>query len=419
MSNNKNELLELKNSKEWLEFENYYMGYSIFNQFDFFRFEDMHTNILKSLFIEENAYGLGTYPLRKLIELLRFKDSSKVNIESDEFSIIVKNVETQKVIKKNRLDLKIDFKVDDKDYSIILENKVFSDEHDDQCRKYYEYFMEDKPNDKTNYIFVYLSLEKKPNFDYKKEYICINYQELVTYVIEPSSYKSTNMNPRIISLDTYLSSFSKLYEYLDASYDFPITRLGRELTINLYNSSELLRTFTKNKFYENNKTILDIYYYNILKIINDDDERLENDREKINKLRKEINSKLLNVNCTFKGEKVTYKKCYLLIVKYLFDLKIIKDEKDLDKLNKCVLYKSYVVATSDYDNLSHKDYYYLSDEVINGLMLNDKKLYYYVGPFGQEELRYFIEEINKQFNNVLEGIVEINKQNDGGKNENR
>ena len=35
----------IKQSKEWIEFNNYYMSYNIFDQLDFFRLEDIHTNI--------------------------------------------------------------------------------------------------------------------------------------------------------------------------------------------------------------------------------------------------------------------------------------------------------------------------------------------------------------------------------------
>ena len=128
MQDNYCKLIELKNSREWIEFENYYMNYNIFNQFDFIRFEDIHTNILKSLFIQENVYGLYTYPLKNLIELLIIKDSHNAKIEIEDlykYKIENVNVKTQVAIdRKNRLDLLIEFKINNKKYSIILENKI-------------------------------------------------------------------------------------------------------------------------------------------------------------------------------------------------------------------------------------------------------------------------------------------------------
>ena len=52
----------IKQSKEWIGFNNYYMSYNIFDQLDFFRLEDAHTNILKSIFIKDNPYNLNSYP---------------------------------------------------------------------------------------------------------------------------------------------------------------------------------------------------------------------------------------------------------------------------------------------------------------------------------------------------------------------
>ena|GEM_PF-6731218 len=123
MQDNYCKLIELKNSREWIEFENYYMNYNIFNQFDFIRFEDIHTNILKSLFIQENVYGLYTYPLKNLIELLIIKDSHNIKIEIEDlykYKIENVNVKTQVAIdRKNRLDLLIEFKINNKKYSIM------------------------------------------------------------------------------------------------------------------------------------------------------------------------------------------------------------------------------------------------------------------------------------------------------------
>lgn len=48
-------------------------------------------------------------------------------------------------------------------------------------------------------------------------------------MIEHCSYKYSDINPKIITLDTYLSSFSKLYEYIDNKYITPITNYDKSL----------------------------------------------------------------------------------------------------------------------------------------------------------------------------------------------
>ena len=43
-------ILRLKNSQEWIEFEKYYCDKSFTKQLGLFRYEDVHTNFLASLF---------------------------------------------------------------------------------------------------------------------------------------------------------------------------------------------------------------------------------------------------------------------------------------------------------------------------------------------------------------------------------
>lgn len=406
MQNNFCKLIELKNSKEWISFEKYYMNYNVFNQFDFFRLEDIHTNVLKSLLIQENVYGLYTYPLEKLIELLIIKNSSKAQIKIEDlykYKIENINIKTQVAIdRKNRLDLLIEFKINNKKYNIILENKMLSEEHDEQCKRYIEYFS-NLEDDDTNCIFVYLSLEKEPKFNCIDKYICINYQELIDYVIEPCSYKcNNNNNNNVISLYYYLASFCKLFDYACLSNEdriIPITKYGKELTCNLEEKyGKLLINILEHdlQFYKLNKNVLIIYYYNLYKITNNKKTKLL------------IKKKLLNINCTFNNLNCSYKECSLKIIQYLFNNKIINNTNDLSKLNNCLLNKNYVVATTNIKNIKHADCYTTNDKSIGEIFLNNDKLYYYNSNVSGEELKYFVKNINNEFNNVLENIVEIN-----------
>lgn len=393
----------IKQSKEWIEFNNYYMSYNIFDQLDFFRLEDIHTNILKSLFIKDNPYSLDTYPLKKLLELLIVKDNTKVAINIEELNnckIENINVHSQVVLNKNnKLDLLIEFTINNKNYSIILENKLLSTEHDNQCQRYYNYYKEESKD--INYIFVFLSLEKEPNFKEDDKYICINYQELIDYVIEPCSYKCNNKKENIISLDSYLSSFSKLFNFIGLSNEdiiIPITKLGKELTHSLkqkYGNFLIDALKTNNEFYKENKNILLIYYYNLYKI--------SDNNETKNLIKKEI----LKIKCTFNGINCSFKQCSLKIIEYLFNKKIIKNNNDLIKLNNCLLNKNYLIATKNIEGIKHKECYTNNAKTIGKILLNNNELYYYNGNVNYDELKYFVININKEFNNILDDIVEI------------
>lgn len=393
----------IKQSKEWIGFNNYYMSYNIFDQLDFFRLEDAHTNILKSIFIKDNPYNLNSYPLKKLLKLLINKNSSKVKInikELNTYKIENLNVYSQVILNRNnKLDLFIEFAINNKEYNIILENKLLSIEHDNQCQRYYNYYKENG-NENINYIFVFLSLEKKPDFIEVDKYICINYQELIDYVIEPCNSKCNTKINNIISLDCYLSSFTKLFDYIGLSNEkiiIPITKYGKELTQSLEQKyGDLLIDILRNnnEFYKKNKKILLIYYYNLYKITNDQE------------IKKLIKKEILKIKCTFNNTSYSIKECSLKIIEYLFKNKVIKDNNDLIKLNNCLINKNYVIATTNIENVKHKECYTKNDKTIGKLLLNNTELYYYNGNVNYDELKYFTANINKEFNNILDGIVE-------------
>lgn len=391
----------IKESKEWIDFNNYYMTYNIFDQLDFFRLEDIHTNILKSVFIKENPYNLSTYPLKKLLKLLINKDSSKVKInikELNKYEIENLCVYSQVVLdKNNKLDLLIEFTFNNKKYNIILENKLLSIEHDNQCQRYYNYYKES--NNDTNYIFVFLSLEKEPKFEEINKYICINYQELINSVIEPCNNKCNKEIKNIISLDCYLSSFSKLFDYVNLSNEnIPITKYGKELTNNLeqkYGNFLIDSLKTNNEFYKENKKILLIYYYNLYKITND------------NEIKNLIKKEILKIKCTFNGINYSFKECSLKIIEYLFNNKVIKDNNDIIKLNNCLLNKNYMIVTTNIENIKHKECYTNNDKTIGKIVFNNMELYFYNDNVNYDEVKYFVLNINKEFNNILDGIIEI------------
>lgn len=397
---------QIQNSKEWIEFKNYYTSYNIFNQLGFFRLEDMHTNILKSILMQNNPYELGTFPLKELLKLLIRKDSSKIQITIDDlntYEIQSLNVLTQVMLdEKNKPDILIEFSLNNKKYKIILENKFLSYEHDNQCQRYYNYYK--NKNDNINYIFVFLSLEKEPEFKEKNKYICINYQELISYVIEPSNDKCNIKSNNIISLDLYLSSFNKLFDYIELAdennerFIIPLTKHDKELTHSLkekYNNFLIDILKSNKEFYKSNKEILNIYYYNLYKITEDKE------------IKRLIEKEVLKVKCTFNGINYNFKQCCLKIIEYLFNNKIIKDDNDLIKLNNCILNKNYLIATTNIENIKHKECYTKNDKLIGKILLNNIELYYYNDSIRYDELKEFVRNVNKEFNNVLKGIVEI------------
>ena len=386
-----NELVTLKESLEYKVLEEYYFRYTIFDQVGLFRFEDFHTNFLQSLFSLNNPYGLGILPIRKLLELISNKGGDLVNFDysklvDSDFADL--NVEVQDRRNSYKLDMVISFG----DYEIILENKLLSFEHDYQCKHYYDYFHHDKCT------FVYLSLEEHPHIS-SNQFIPITYQELFTFVIEPCLEKEVLRDTKLLGLKDYLYSFSKIVDLIDLSTQKkPVTSEEKEYILNLYEKHFLvLKDILKNNLVSdwNTEHLLKMIYYHLYLIGNVDEE-----------LKRLIEERVLFLyRCLFDGKKISYKDCGIKILKYLIDKHIVKNEEDLDKLNNCIKNKDkYLVATTNplEERIVDNHLYTCNEE----LQLNNQKLYYYCGPITSLELKYYYEQINKNFNISLD-VVKI------------
>lgn len=387
-----NKLMKLKECKEYKRLEEYYSKCTIFDQIGLFRFEDFHTNFLQSLFSLDNLYGLGVLPIQRFLELISNKGGNLAlfdyaQLKDADFNDL--DVKVQVCKGSNKVDMVISFS----GYQIVLENKLLSFEHDSQCKKYYKSFKHDKCT------FVYLSLEEHPTLS-DKHFISITYQELVTFVIEPCLEKERLRDTKLLGLADYLYSFSKIIDLIDLSIQKkPLTSKEKEYTLNLYEQySSVLKDILKENLVRDwiSENILRMVYYNLFLIGNID--------ETFDRL---IEERVLRLyRCTFNGEKVSYKDCGILIFKYLISQHIVQDEKDLALLNGCIKNKNrYLVATTNpmEERILDKNLYTSDDK----LLLCGQKLYYYCGPVTFIELKYYYEQVNKHFDNILVNIVKI------------
>lgn len=149
----------------------------------------------------------------------------------------------------DRIDLQLDCIVKDKTnfkekkLRIFLENKVDSDEHDEQCNKYYKYFTDKKIEDNRNSdydIFVFLSIDVPEKLSSDK-YIKITYQDLLDNVLtlilmQGSYYPDTSIK--------YLQDFINTITSLK-------TNGKRQIAMDK-ETKELLE-----KFYVNNREIIE------------------------------------------------------------------------------------------------------------------------------------------------------------------
>ncbi len=201
-------------------------------------------------------------PILYLLRLLALKaddgqidNDLRIKIMTNELVVKVLPAKTEVSTSKtkgkasDRIDLQLDCIVKDKtnfkekNLRIFLENKVDSDEHDEQCKKYYKYFTDEKIEDNKNSdydIFVFLSIDvpKKLSSD---KYIKITYQDLLDNVLtlilmQGNYYPDTSIK--------YLQDFINTITSLK-------TNGKRQIAMDK-ETKELLE-----KFYENNREIIE------------------------------------------------------------------------------------------------------------------------------------------------------------------
>ena len=366
--------LDLFNSNEWKEFYNY-CNVGIFKQIDFFRYEDVHTNYLASLFKKDNLFELDTKPLELLLELLKSKEDNKTKYKLKDIdfrNITFANSDKQVNVDGGRLDLLIEFIISGKKYNIILENKLLSSERENQTKKYQNYF--EKKNNDIEYIYVFLSLENSPKLSSDDseygEYIKISYQELIDNVLE----KLDKGDKAPISIDEYLKGFTYLCEY-DL---MPITSKLKSLVNNI-----------EKKYSNELNEIIDFYK------IDDDLEYKYEFRVLYTVLSKNnifINNKLFNKVGRFKKEYHIHQQTQMVldILKDLFKHNKITDLNDIEPYNS-----GWTVIVNE------DDYYKMGSRQENYSKFGDikfkNKYLYYSCPVSREELKGFVAFVRKKY----------------------
>lgn len=404
-------ILRLKNSKEWIEFDRY-CNTGFLEQIDFFRYEDMHTNFLASLLKENNVFGLGTKPLKLFIELLKVKDKNHLEnkLQQDllsNYSVSNVHVIPQFYIKDvGRIDLLIKFNIGNNNYNIILENKLFSGESSkDQTKRYKEYLdkvdidINNDDNKNATKIYVFLSLDNNPKtnpISAEDEYIRIDYQELISYVFEPCSYLEAN-GLASISVEEYLKGFTYLCEF---GY-MPITSTLSKLSVAIYNNyCDILMNILNAdneyiEFYNNN-----IKQFKILFTV------LSKEDTTNSELLGKINRKILGNVGKFRDKDYSCRKqtkMVRVILKDLIDNGYLKTIEDLDEL-KFSDNSSWKPAITEeqYKAVGNKQSNYTKDD---DLILESKTLYYSY-PVSNEELKGFVECVIKKYPNYKK-LIEV------------
>ena len=188
---------------------------SILDIYGIARSETHHSKFLAWLFNPNESHNTGELALRKLLNIAVRRGIEQKN-QSKDFLSVKKTVLTSathsstsasnvqvltesyveaqgKKGAKGRIDILVsNLALGGKTINIIIENKIYSNEHDEQTTTYFEGINKKFPKPKNINIFLYLT--PKSNWEMPKEdgpsctckdFIEINYQDILTEVLTP------------------------------------------------------------------------------------------------------------------------------------------------------------------------------------------------------------------------------------------
>ena len=197
------EIMKMYNSSVYQELKDYYSKTTIFNVLKIERNENRHSAFLCWLFNSSASHDLGEVPMKKLLRLYASKmedglnDNLKILLMAGNYDLRISEIQTEKAVKKTskkdasgRIDIWARMTLTNKEEEnevplvLIIENKIYSGEGDNQTQDYHDYFKKTKEYNETA-IEIFLTPDAQaptcPAF------INIIYPELLKHVILPLS----------------------------------------------------------------------------------------------------------------------------------------------------------------------------------------------------------------------------------------
>lgn len=245
----RDEIIKFKNDPDFQKLENFYYSKSFSEILGVSRREISHSGFLAWLLGNLESHNLGEFPIKKFLDIiLKFSNDKLKSKHSDLFNSFVTEdylierlfIKPEYSIKNiGRLDIYIELTLliagQTKNIKIIIENKVESRENNDQTNNYFNYF---NPTEKDSNIIIYVYLTPISTLELIelnepecncKEFIQINYQSIVDYLIEPALNQNISSRTQNI-LTEYLKSLSQpsIDEEADGHKQELIMALGNE-----------------------------------------------------------------------------------------------------------------------------------------------------------------------------------------------
>lgn len=219
-----NDIIAFNNDQIVQRLRNIYYNQNLPEIFAVSRRELSHSSFLAWLFTSSANHGFGVLPLNLLLELFILKGRHKGLLSDKLTNVIItrsfhisecsavteESVTTKKT--KGRADIVLTCNVDFPDQSldklkIVIENKVYSDEHSSQTQTYFDYY-ESIRSKNESVLYVFLTPPTVASDAECEQFVHITYQDLLDHIFEPLR-RQPDINQRTkFILDEYINSLS-------------------------------------------------------------------------------------------------------------------------------------------------------------------------------------------------------------------
>ena len=269
------------------------------------RRELTHSSFLAWLFATSSNHGLGTAPLVQLLELyvLKSREQKKKWITDKVSNAIIMrdfhisectSVTEEAVVTANargRADIVLTCEINLPNLSlnklkIVIENKVYSDEHGNQTQTYFDYYESIKEK-QEKVLYIYLTPPTSIADADCPEFIHITYQDLLEHVFEPIRRRIDISQRTQFILNEYISSLSIPADVME---DKNVTHIQTSILAIGMEEKELLQAFWD----KNNRLIIAA----LTAISSDDDNETKDDAKKLlqNLSQRDFSKYMLNGN---------------------------------------------------------------------------------------------------------------------------
>lgn len=272
-NNIKNLIIDFYNDPIFQKLKAYFSKTTLFNILKIERNENRHSAFLAWLLDENGSHGLGEEPLKRFMRLLAKKDDKYNdpflvgNYHIDNVKVITeKPVKANGHTKAGRIDVYVDFDyyilVDNPDdiksqhVHVIIENKVYTNEHDDQTKLYLDWARQEyKGKHNQTIIGVFLApakLDKCSGDTDDFKYVKITYQDILQDIIEPLLVMEMQQETRVFITDYVINLGQPVRDKEEAESS---TNQDTILAISKENESKFI------ELYKNNQELLDASLY--------------------------------------------------------------------------------------------------------------------------------------------------------------